>query len=131
MDVPPDLAARIARLERTGERSLTSQLVDAFLDAIRSGELAPGAKLPPTRALAALAGINQLTASRCYRRLQALGAVVAEVGRGTFVRTAVAAVRGGAPPDDVSWQSYVLPPERCGSPTRSSARSPRMSRTRT
>src|SRR5579871_853550 len=78
---------RLARLERGSARSLTSQIVDLFLDAIASGELVPGAKLPPTRRLAELAGINQLTASRCYRHLQARGAVVAEVGRGTFVRS--------------------------------------------
>ena len=39
-------------------------------------------------ALAKLAGINQITAGRCYRRLQDNGAVVSEVGRGTFVRAA-------------------------------------------
>jgi GntR family transcriptional regulator/MocR family aminotransferase len=100
--------ARLATLERASERSLTSQLVEVFTEAIASGELAPGAKLPPTRALAARAGINQLTASRVYRRLAEMGAVVSEVGRGTFVRTAVAARED--PVDDTgSWQSYVLP----------------------
>ena len=105
------LEERIARIDRDDEQSLTGQLVDLFLAAIASGELAPGAKLPPTRRLAALAGINQLTAGRCYRRLQALGAVVSEVGRGTFVRATAAATRV-AHADDPSWQSYVLAPER-------------------
>src|SRR5579871_55649 len=100
--------ARLATLERASERSLTSQLVEVFTEAIASGELAPGAKLPPTRALAARAGINQLTASRVYRRLAEMGVVVSEVGRGTFVRAAVAARE--EPVDDTgSWQSYVLP----------------------
>ena len=45
-------------------------------------------RLPPTRGLATLAGINQLTASRVLPPLQTLGAVVSEVGRGTFVRAA-------------------------------------------
>jgi 2-aminoadipate transaminase len=105
------LEERIARIDRADEQSLTGQLVDLFLAAIAGGELAPGAKLPPTRRLATLAGINQLTASRCYRRLQALGAVVSEVGRGTFVR-ANAAASHFTPVDDPSWQSYVLAPER-------------------
>ena len=105
------LEQRIARIDRADERSLTAQLVDLFLDAIASGELAPGAKLPPTRQLAVLAGINQLTAGRCYRRLQTLGAVVSEVGRGTFVRAAAAATHIERP-GDASWQSYVLAPER-------------------
>jgi len=105
------LERRLAAVDRGDARSLTTQLVECFLEAIASGELAPGAKLPPTRVLAALAGINQLTASRCYRRLQALGAVSAEVGRGTFVRAA-AAGQAAAGEDDASWQSYVLAPER-------------------
>jgi len=111
-DTPPSaLEQRLAQLERADGRSLTSQLVELFLDAIASGELAPGAKLPPTRTLATLARINQLTASRCYRRLAAMGAVVSEVGRGTFVRAAVAAGLPTARPGDATWQSYVLAPE--------------------
>ena len=105
------LEQRIAAVDRADERSLTSQLVDLFLAAISSGELAPGARLPPTRRLAELAGINQLTAGRCYRRLQALGAVVSEVGRGTFVRAAATATHLERA-NDAGWQSYVLAPER-------------------
>jgi DNA-binding transcriptional MocR family regulator len=107
-----DLEQRLARLDRSGAHSLTGQIVELFLAAIASGELAPGEKLPPTRRLALLAGVNQLTATRCYRRLQALGAVVAEVGRGTFVRAGGGAVHEQARASDASWQSYVLPPDR-------------------
>ena len=106
------LEERIRLLERSPGESLTGQLVELFAEAIASGELAAGAKLPPTRHLAALAGINQLTASRCYRRLQAMGAVVSEVGRGTFVRGAGAAAQDPEHPGDTTWQSYVLTPER-------------------
>ena len=56
----------------------------------------PGEKLPPTRALAADAGINHLTAARVYRRLAEEGYVTASVGRGTFVRTPRARGRRGA-----------------------------------
>ena len=108
----PTLEARLASLDRESAESLTRQLVQVFLDAISSGELAAGAKLPPTRTLAALAGINQLTASRCYRRLADMGAVVSEVGRGTFVRAAGVARHGIERADDAGWQSYALPPER-------------------
>lgn len=106
------LERRIAALERSGAGSLTAQIVDLFLEAIASGELEASAKLPPTRRLAALAEINQLTATRCYRRLQALGAVVSEVGRGTFVRASAPAAHERARASDASWQSYVLPAER-------------------
>ena len=93
-------------LERDGDVSLTRQLADRFSEAIESGLLEPGEKLPPTRALAAEAGINHLTAARVYRRLAEHGYVTASVGRGTFVRSLVPAAaeeRG----DD--WQTYVLP----------------------
>ncbi|MFL5870402.1 MAG: PLP-dependent aminotransferase family protein [Solirubrobacterales bacterium] len=97
-------------LPRDGERSLTQQLVDLIAAAIERGELDPGEKLPPTRALAELAGVNHLTAVRAYRRLRELGLVTAQVGRGTYVRGA----GGGSAParvaDSISWQRYALPP---------------------
>jgi DNA-binding transcriptional MocR family regulator len=93
-------------LQRDADVSLTQQLVDRFSAAIDSGELEPGEKLPTTRALAADAGVNHLTAARVYRRLAELGYVTATVGRGTFVRTLAP-----APPEDRGddWQTYVLP----------------------
>jgi DNA-binding transcriptional MocR family regulator len=96
----------LSELQRDGETSLTQQLVDRFSAAIESGELEPGEKLPPTRSLAAEAGINHLTAARVYRRLAELGYVTASVGRGTFVRALVPAA-GDQVGDD--WQVYALP----------------------
>src|SRR5215208_5922000 len=96
----------LSDVEREGDVSITQQLVDRFAAAIDSGELEPGEKLPTTRALAADAGVNHLTAARVYRRLAEQGYVTATVGRGTFVRSlapAPAEERG----DD--WQTYVLP----------------------
>ena len=72
-------------IERAG--SLTAQLAERIAADIESGVLAPGAKLPTTRELAAAASINHLTAARVYRRLAEQGYVAAHVGRGTFVRT--------------------------------------------
>jgi DNA-binding transcriptional MocR family regulator len=96
----------LSDVARDGDVSLTQQLVDRFAGAIDNGQLAPGEKLPTTRALAAEAGVNHLTAARVYRRLAETGYVTATVGRGTFVRAlapAAAEERG----DD--WQLYVLP----------------------
>ena len=62
-------------LDRGGERLLSEQMVDAFREAIGSGELAVGDKLPPTRELAGIAGVNHLTAVRVYRRLREQGLV--------------------------------------------------------
>ncbi len=93
-------------LRRDGDVSLTQQLVDRVVAAIDSGALAPGEKLPPTRALAADAGINHLTAARVYRRLAEDGYVTASVGRGTFVRTLAPAA---AEEQGDDWQAYALP----------------------
>ena len=105
------LERRLAGIDRASTRSLTDQLVGAVLDAIAAGELGPGEKLPPTRRLAELAGVNQLTAGRCYRRLAERGVVVSEVGRGTFVRAGAAGSRGSRAAGDASWQNYVLESE--------------------
>jgi len=101
---------RMIDLERGGEISLTQQLVTLFSQAIDSGELEPGAKLPPTRALAADAGINHLTAVRVYRRLAELGYVTAAVGRGTFVRQRLPshAPAGGGTRENDDWQLGML-----------------------
>jgi DNA-binding transcriptional MocR family regulator len=98
----------LSDLEREGEVSITQQLVDRISAAIESGDLAPGAKLPPTRELAAEAGVNHLTAARVYRKLAELGYVTAQVGRGTFVR---ALVPDGSASYGDDWQVYALPPE--------------------
>ena len=97
---------QLSQLQRDGDVSLTQQLVEHFSAAIDGGELEPGAKLPTTRALAAEAGVNHLTAARAYRRLAELGYVTATVGRGTFVRSLppASAVEG-----DDDWQAYALP----------------------
>jgi DNA-binding transcriptional MocR family regulator len=98
-------------LKRGGETSITQQLTDHIAGLIDGGELEPGAKLPATRALAADAGINHLTAVRVYRRLAELGYVTAAVGRGTFVRRnvpsspATAALR-----ENDDWQLGMLAP---------------------
>ena len=97
--------SKLSEVQRDGATSLTQQLVDLLVEAIESGELGPGEKLPTTRALAADAGVNHLTAARVYRRLAELGYVTATVGRGTFVRALPPAA--GETGDD--WQVYVLP----------------------
>jgi DNA-binding transcriptional MocR family regulator len=100
-------------VDRDGEISITQQLVTHFSTLIDDGELAPGERLPATRALAADAGINHLTAVRVYRRLAELGYVTAAVGRGTFVRRRVpvppsAPDDPGQRADDDDWQLGML-----------------------
>jgi len=103
----------LSELERESDRSLTAQIADVFTHAIETGELLPGAQLPPTRELAELAGVNHLTAARAYRRLSELGLVAGRVGSGTFVRqTAPEASEALAHGEgDTAWQLYALPDE--------------------
>jgi 2-aminoadipate transaminase len=100
--------AQLNDLERAGERSLTEQIVAVLREAIDAGELSPGEKLPPTRELAELAGVNHLTAVRAYRRLREAGLVSSQVGRGTFVREAAPLAAGGGEVGE-EWQRYTLP----------------------
>ena len=102
MSNKPDLSD----LKRDGGVSLTQQLVDRFVEAIETVALEPGEKLPTTRALAADAGVNHLTAARVYRRLAELGYVTATVGKGTFVRALVPAAADEQGDD---WQTWAMP----------------------
>jgi 2-aminoadipate transaminase len=98
----------LSGLQRGGSVSITQQMVDRITAAIEASELEPGAKLPPTREVAELAGVNHLTAARVYRKLAELGYVSATVGRGTFVRTLTPASSSSHGDD---WQVYALPPD--------------------
>ncbi|MGK5519248.1 GntR family transcriptional regulator [Micromonospora sp. URMC 107] len=86
--VDPHLELDASAGRRTGlERPLR--------DAIRDGRLAPSARLPDTRALAAQLGLSRGTVSAAYDQLAAEGWLVARVGSGTEVS---ALRRGPAPP---------------------------------
>ncbi len=61
------------------------QLVEAVLDAIARGELAPGAQLLSVRAMAAAALVNHNTVARAYQELERLGATAGKNGLGVFV----------------------------------------------
>ena len=70
-------------------------LTDELTDAITSGKLKAGDRLPPQRVFAYERGIAASTASRVYAALLRRGLVTGEVGRGTFVaglRPAAAAI---------------------------------------
>ena len=61
-------------------------VVDRYAQAIRSGQLPAGSRLPTHRTLAADERISLATATRVYRELEEMGLVSGETGRGTFVR---------------------------------------------
>ena len=64
---------------------LRAGLMDALREAVRTGRLAPGTKLPSSRALAADLGIARNTVAECYAELIAEGWLVAQQGSGTRV----------------------------------------------
>lgn len=79
------------QLERQGP--VYRQVLDAMERDIASGELQPGAKLPPQRQLAFALGISIGAVTRAYSEAERKGLVQGHVGRGTFV--AGAPVEGG------------------------------------
>lgn len=65
------------------------RIADEISREIAAGAIEAGARLPPQREFARSRGIAVSTAARVYRDLGRRGLVVGEVGRGTYVRSAV------------------------------------------
>ncbi|MFC7266875.1 PLP-dependent aminotransferase family protein [Streptomyces lutosisoli] len=87
-------------LELTGSGSgVRKGLTDALREAVRSGRLAPGTRLPSSRSLAADLGIARNTVADAYADLVAEGWLTARQGSGTRVaeRTVVRPVPEAAP----------------------------------
>lgn len=61
-------------------------IVEALAQAIRSGDLQPGDRLPPQRQVAARLGVDLTTVTRAYSAARERGLADGTVGRGTFVR---------------------------------------------
>jgi GntR family transcriptional regulator/MocR family aminotransferase len=68
-----------------GGPGLRAGLTDALREAVRSGRLAPGSRLPASRTLAADLGIARSTVTECYAELVAEGLLTAQQGSGTRV----------------------------------------------
>ncbi len=61
-------------------------IADSILFDIRSGDLAPGERMPTHRDLAYRLGVTVGTVTRAYSEAERRGLVAGEVGRGTYVR---------------------------------------------
>jgi GntR family transcriptional regulator/MocR family aminotransferase len=72
-------------LELTGPGGVRASLIRALRDAVRSGRLAPGTRLPPSRSLAADLGVARNTVADAYGELVAEGWLSARQGSGTRV----------------------------------------------
>jgi DNA-binding FadR family transcriptional regulator len=83
-------------------RNLVSELVDRVADEIRSGRLAPGARLPTEFELMAATGVSRTVVREAVAALRAEGLVVTRQGLGAFVASEAhkAAFRIVAGPSD-------------------------------
>jgi DNA-binding transcriptional MocR family regulator len=75
-----------APLLRQSGHTLVEQLVERLSSRIRDRLLAPGTRLPSVRQCAAQQGLSPSTVVAAYEQLLAQGLVIAERGRGYFVR---------------------------------------------
>lgn len=76
----------LIQLERTSGVPLYRQICQRLREAILSGELPEGVRLPTERALAGELGVNRTTVMNAYNELASEGLVEGHVGRGTLVR---------------------------------------------
>src|SRR5712692_6559774 len=76
----------LIKLERSSGLPLYRQICQALREAILSGELAEGTRLPTERALASELGVNRTTVMNAYNELASEGLIEGHVGRGTLVR---------------------------------------------
>ena len=80
-------------LDRESPVPLARQIQAQVERLIREGWLAPGVKLPATRELAQVLGVNRTTVALAYEELVAAGWARAHVGQGTFVMSPPVAAR--------------------------------------
>ncbi|MCQ9134603.1 PLP-dependent aminotransferase family protein [Streptomyces hilarionis] len=91
-----DSAERIGadlHLEPAGPGGRRAALIRALREAVRSGRLAPGTRLPPYRSLAADLGVARNTVADAYAELVAEGWLTARQGSGTRVADRAAPLR--------------------------------------
>ena len=80
-----DLHLDLREVIRPGARGARELLLTALRDAVRSGRLAPGTLLPPSRTLAADLGLARNTVAEAYAELVAEGWLASRQGAGTWV----------------------------------------------
>lgn len=71
--------------DRSSPVPIYLQLKESVRTLIAQGMLSPGERLPSTRQLAGILGINRMTVEAAFGQLEADGLVTSHVGRGTFV----------------------------------------------
>jgi GntR family transcriptional regulator/MocR family aminotransferase len=72
-------------IDASHRRGISAAIFTQLRDAVGSGRLAHGDRLPPTRELAAQLGVSRQTVTGAYERLAAEGFIEGRAGGGTFV----------------------------------------------
>ena len=108
----------LLRLDRTLPEPLSSQLERELREAIRSGRLGTGERLPSSRALAGELGVSRGLVLDCYQQLQAEGYLTTRTGSAT--RVAAGAFLQPAPPVQAAPPSWLAVDFRPGLPDLSS-----------
>jgi len=78
----------LVTLDRSRGVPLRAQLEDQFRQAIRSGRLGDGQRVPSSRALAKALSLSRGLVQECYAQLQAEGYLVTRGGSATRIATA-------------------------------------------
>src|SRR5687768_826473 len=93
------------QIDPASQVPLYKQLTDHIRASIISGRIAENERLPPTRELAGLLGLNRATVAAAYQALETEGYLKGHVGRGSFVQ------RGAAPAIDARrWEQVLSDP---------------------
>lgn len=92
-----------------GAGPLYRAIVDAMEADLATGRLAPGARLPPQRRLAAALGIDLTTVSRAYAEAARRGLLEGRVGQGSFLRDPAEARPGVLPSAPLSLPLALAP----------------------
>ncbi|HEX8805247.1 MAG TPA: winged helix-turn-helix domain-containing protein, partial [Acidimicrobiales bacterium] len=82
-------------LDRSRPRGLRAQIEDGLREAVRTGRLLPGTRLPSSRALAADLDVTRGVVVDAYEQLAAEGYVTTVQGSGTVVNDVAAADAAG------------------------------------
>src|SRR5262249_22200527 len=75
----------IANLKAEGSPPRYEQIANALCQAIRTGQLKPGDRLPTLRCVASELGVSLTTVTAAFKSLAESGWTRGEIGRGTFV----------------------------------------------
>ena len=83
----------LGKLDPASDRAVFRQIADHLRAAIERGKLKPGDKIPSEAQLMDHYGVARMTTRNALQLLQSEGLLVAEHGRGVFVRTRPAVTR--------------------------------------